>query len=475
MQLNEVTKANYPKLLLIIAIASYLIALAAFYFHAIKLNPQSDNQVIYYSIEFINAFKNGTLSEYFLMVRKYPFFYTLTYTVPYEIVKSVINVHPILLAHYFGRLMSVLFALGTFLIIKKYSISRSYFLCAAMLLMTSQLFFMFATAIRPHALVAFWAMLSLFFSLRLSERKTYLNIILAYAPALAAFCTLQNGIFVFIFPIWGYVYGDLKSLKTWIKCGMWTIFFLALSPLIGYTFLLGKFFGGGSGEVGFDLGHDAGNVWNFSGFPKMLRSMVGSEPILLIFALWGIIRLIRKKDSLTRKIIPVLLFVAAYYIVFSIYGGGTKERYFVIAMPMLALIGASALDASHKAIKIGLLILITLMFAKFAYLGFSPNTYESASNFINGTEGPVGTDLPPYFLSIPNDRYQFESESDIKHIITVRDKHELDHTWQTCFEATSSSSSERMFLWEGVQWGFIRLFEAKMLGPSLVVYCKNNS
>lgn len=459
---------------------SYVIALLAYYFHAIDLNPQYDTQGIRYSLELLIAEGSGNLWDWLIQVppRKYP----MLFVAPFSLVESIfwhpIQGIPLELAHYITRAFMVLYSLGTLFVLRL--ISRRLFgesIPTILLLFTSINFFLFSTAVRPHVAVGFWTLLTLYFSLRLTEKPTYTMMTLAFGSAACAFATLQSGIFAFIFPASVLLIRD----RSWLSIGK-VVGFGSLTGIIsfvfGYPFILQIFSGSPlSSLLETGLQHDVGFFILPQLIPVKLWEAFSCDMILftaLFFGAWSM------RKSL-KKFGPILLYVAVFCLVFGTQPI-TAPRFFVPILPVLALVATPAL-LGRRSLQIAIGVLCILIYAKLAYLGFSSNTYQQASRFVNTHQGLLATHVPDYFLNVPYEKYATEDADPAQFLYLLSvDEHYPDvEALPLCaaFTATNVSTDKAgvryMFFWHEVRYPLYYLAFTKSLGINLRLYCYSRS
>ena len=458
--------------LTVLAFAMASIAALAFFFHDIESTPQTDIHVIKYSDSLLKSFDSGTTGDFMLEMRKYPLFYTVSFSVARKVTEPIFML-PVLKdmplyqqLYVVGRLFTLIFAIGIIFVLFRLSKMFTSKPHAAILMASSILFIVFSTAIRPHIPVAFWALLSFMFAEEFKNNKSdKWKLFASYASALVAFGTLQNGVFAFLFPLWVQTTNDKR---TWIKAAITLAVCISLAIILGYPFVFNT-----ANNVGLDLGHNYGNAWDGYGFVKLGITMLGSELILGFFAILSIVKMIKnKKADVINKFAPAIVFVAAIFLIFGMYGG-TASRFFIITLPFLALIGAISFKESSRTTKIIVLIFIIVLNGRFAQLALKSNTYQIASNYLNeNTDGILGTDLPFYYLSVPFERFASEEQEHmIEHIVTNAGKHNLEYM-TTCHKISSSKWKDNMFLWTEVPWGLFKIWQTEHFGPNLEVLCK---
>lgn len=428
--------------------------------------------MIKYADSFLKSLEDGTVGDFALEMRKYPLFYTTSFVVARKVTEPVFTL-PVLKnmplhqqLYVVGRLFTLFFAIGIIFVLFRLSKLMTGKPYAAILMLSSILFIVFSTAIRPHIPVAFWTLLSFMFAEEFKrEKSAKWKLTASYASAIMAFGTLQNGFFAFLFPFWAHA---TSSKRHWIKAAIVLAVCTLFAITLGYPFIFNI-----ANKVGFDLGHNYSNAWDGSGFVELGVTMAGSELILGFFAVLSIAKIIKDKNANEiNKFAPAIVFVSAIFLIFGMHGG-TAPRFFIITLPFLALIGALSFKESSKVTKIVVLIIIIVLNVRFAQLALKPNTYQVISNYLNeNTQEILGTDLPFYYLSVPFERFASEEQEHlIKYVATTASTHNTSD-WTTCHEVTSSRWNNNMFLWTEVPWGLFKIWQAERLGPNLEVLCK---
>jgi len=309
--------------------------------------------------------------------------------------------------------------------------------------------------------------LAYYFSLRLKHKHSMINNIGAFGSAIAAFCTLQNGLFAFIFPLWGYLWGRW-TLKRFMVCLLILLISLGISVLLGYTFLINSLLGNAL-DVGITMGHKLNIGFNPRSILQVLVMLVGSEFFLTFFTVWALVLAARRGEGIRKEIIPIFMYLTVYILVFGFFSNG-YPRYYIVTLPFLAILGAPVL-LNKKHLELLLLAFIVIIFAKFAYLGFKQNTYQLAGTVAAETKLPVITDIPEGFMTLYKGQYSPKGTLGPRMIIVKRGQNPGLPLADPCFRFDSSHSDQNMFLWTNTNWGLYHIFEAKALGPSLEVYC----
>jgi hypothetical protein len=459
--------------------AAFVISILAYAVHGLPLNQQYDAQVIYYARDLQQAVMTDTLGEYLVQSRKYPLLYVIPSAITQRIFYALVDLVGIVATDLHGYLLArfttFLYAIGLFWIQWRLSKKLTGGISGALLLSFSILTFMFASAVRPHLPVAFWTLATVAASLRLFENRSAKNMFLAWGAALFAFGTLQSGIFAFIFPLWAQLRhpADWRSWAKTLPLGA-GVAFLAL--VIGYTFAVKGIFSGQE-AVSVDLGHNVEAEYGLTHGWRVLTQLLGSELILLAFAAGGIVRLFQGKGKPHPLWLPVLGYLFLFFAVFMFHSYG-MSRFFLPTLPLFALLGASAFDASPRWLKVGVTVFMTVILLKLGWLALQPNTYDHASNFVKKVEGYVAIELgiPFYFTSIPDSRFPLTRESDDYQVMIMTDQaqYDPDDAWTRCAHFIASSSTDNIVLmWNDTPFALWQVLTGKMLGPNISVFCKD--
>ncbi len=466
---------NVQRLSIALALVAYMIATVVYGLHAYESNPQYDNQGMRYAQEGVIAATTGTLGTFFLEERKYPLLYALPFAVTFE---TMLVVHGGDLSdadlYLASRIISLLFALGTFIVLWRLAKRMKLGTDPVLLLATSLLFLLFTSAIRPHVTVAFWTLLAVLTALRAKERAGISTTALSFACAAVAFATLQSGLFAFIFPLWVVLERPL-SLKAIGRCVPWLGFALMFALMIGYPFLLRPLFGL-QREGGIDLGHDVGLHFALLQPLRIVWQLLWSEPILFITAAFGL-RIVRSDDThpLFR---PILLYVALYLLTFGFHTI-SAGRFFLPIFPMLALVGALALHNTPRWVRPTVAGFVILMSLRLTWLAALPNTYADMATFLDSR--------PPYTVILvqpdeffPLDRNKLATEREhapLTNTIVLPDYSDkplppMAKAWSICHTShASNTTDEIVLLWNDTPLALWHLFEARRLGPNMRAYC----
>ncbi len=465
------------RILTALAVAAYAVAALAYGVHSYESNPQYDNQGMRYAQEGIIAATAGTFGEFLLEERKYPLFYALPFALTYEamLVGSGGNLTDASL-YLASRLVSLLFGLGTFLVLWRIGKRLGLGIDPVLLLATSVLFLLFTSAIRPHIPVAFWTAFSLLFALRARERDRMLNIVLSFATAIAAFCTLQSGLLAFVFPLWSIL--DIPfSKKRIVVASTLLLASLAIAIPLGYPFLLRPLLGL-SGVAGADLGHDVGLNFGITRPFLILWQLIGGELVLLITTVIGARRLWRDGVDIHPAWQPIALYVGLFLLVFGFHLS-SAGRFFLPIFPMLALIGAVALQQTRPWVRPALAAFVILISLRLTWLATLPNTYEDMSTFLD-TRPPYTVILVQPDEFFPLDRAKLATEREhapLTSTIVLPDYTDkplppMAKEWPVCHRSSASrTTDEIVLLWNDTPLALWHLFEASRLGPNMTAYC----
>jgi hypothetical protein len=428
---------------LTVCLACYAAALVAFFFHALDVNPQYDTQALSSAYDLLRSPGGAWLAD-----RKYPLFYTLPFAALFKLVSLFTGPFSEQTGFLLGRMVTVLFALGTLALTGMLSRKLYGRFDAALLLLTSVLFFTFSTAIRPHVPLAFWTLLAFSCSLRAGRRWT----IAAFLSASAAFCTLQSGLLAFLFPVWALrrASGGVDQILQYL------IPSLLLCLVLGYPSLFSSVFDP-------TLGHDEPIRFSVSHGLRVWLRFIGSELFVLAFAAWG----------WRRWRIPVVRwFIVGYFLLFSFYATA-DARYFIVTLPFLSLVGAGMIGDRLRAV---LAVLVVVVSARFGTLALRPNTFEQVAAFLGPRDGLFGSiGYPEYFYPLPASRVIEKGAFDMMTFVVAPDalNTRADAELEECFRATSSRTTDaNVLLWVETPWALWHLLEATALGPNLTVYCK---
>ena len=509
---------GFTRIAFFFASALYIIAALAFLFHGLKQNRQVDTQLITYGFQFLDSVRHGTVLDYLLTVRKYPLLPCLLFAMMDVLVLPMLfldgSIHatadlPLYLALHpleivlASRLLVFAAAAGTFVLLHRASkklfpaISPAY---ALILLGSSMLFFLFTSAVRPHVLVTFMTLLTFVLSLR-SYRMGFL-------AALLAFCTLQNGFFAFIFPVWAFLskrgtldLSRLRDSRLWLWIGLYVL----LTSVLGYPFvwsgLLGRalHLGMGLGNADFDT-----HPFGLGGLISLATLMVGGEFILLVFFLAAIVSMMRGK-KFPQPCYGVLWYLLLFSIFFGI-NSGTVDRFYMPMLPLMALLGAPIL-ARVRFVHLPLCLFFIVLYFHFAVLGLRPDTYDLARTFlVTHTKGPIVTSIPWYFLDVPPSRASIQTPRmereriikgldhnlpDARAYLPLEQRARADvlvvqpdekntikpgPSWNLCqtIAPATRPTTASMFLWSEVSWPLYWIWQTRSLGPTIMVYCRGS-
>lgn len=465
------------RVIVVLAVAAYAVAALAYGMHSYDTNPQYDNQGMRYAQEGIIAATAGTFGEYLLEERKYPLFYALPFALTYEAMLLASGGHLTDAGLYLAsRLISLLFALGTFLALWRIGKRLGLGTDPVLLLMTSMLFLLFTSAIRPHVPVAFWTALTLLFALRAKEHGRRVDTALSFAMATAAFCTLQSGLLAFVFPLWALIDRPLTPKRIAVACGMLALSLVA-SIAFGYPFLLRPIVGLAN-VAGADLGHDVGLNFGITRPFLILWQLIGGELVLLIATIIGARALWRDRSNLHAIWKPIALYIALFLLIFGFHLS-SAGRFFLPIFPVLALIGAVALRNAPTWVRPALAAFVIVASLRLTWLACTPNTYHDMAAFLDTR--------PPYALIVvqpdqffPIDPGTLALEPDrlpLVRTVVIPDYAadrlpDMAETWPACHESRASrTTDEIVLLWNDTPFALWHLFEARALGPNMTAYC----
>ena len=468
------------KALTIAVLGGFSAALLAFFVHSLVINPQPDAELLVYAHQFYKTFGTKWFEEFYFIERKYPFFFLFLGSLLLHFTLWIFDASSamwqegmsqfevgtvwVMTIHASGRLLIVTCAIGTLLLLQRMSRKLFSSNAAVLLLLSSPLFFVFSTAIRPHVPVAFWTVLSIFCAIKLYERKTFARGVCAFGAALAAFCTLQNGLFAFIFPVWGLLLPRFTWKQVAICIGA-LLCCLGLAVVLGYPFLLQS-----SGTASLDLGHNVPTQWNGAGFLQLPRTFLGGEIFLLLFAGASIFLALRKRITLPPIALPIVIFIVLYIAIFGMHGS-TLMRYWIILLPLFALLGAPAFARAPKMIRGGFLVIVLLMYIKFAVLAIQKDTYELAMDAVDHIAAPISVQLPIYAHDVLPERNV--PPTDANYMVAITRGATQSSDWHECKRITASKITDNLlFLWNEVPWSYYHLIFTKRLGENVSVYCK---
>lgn len=417
------TSPVFPRMIRRLPVLTCALAFTAMLFHNVSVHPQPDLQLIRYALEFLQSLQKGTLFAYWQTTHVYPFapvflvsifvttgiasLFLSGHVTSLAAVPAYVSVHPGAL-YLSTRLLFLATTVGTLLL--TYRVARMLHpdkdpFWAVTLLLSSVLFLVFATAIRPHMLVTFWTTLAAERSLAFSQNSNRWAIYTAWAAAACAFATLPTGVFALAFPAVAVacdVHGRMHPRAS--------LHFRALIPaacavllpvLFSYTYLLPNLLHGGA--------------WNFnaigqkefavptvdgSGFAVLFSVLLGDSPIVTLAAMFGIAAAWRKHRFFT---LSFLLYAVPFMVLFGL-AGNVKMRFFLPLLPLFAIAGGITIARIPKIAQYALLACVMLLHLRLTYLFLQPDTYQETARILAATSGTVATVLPPYFLDIPPTR-----------------------------------------------------------------------
>ncbi len=463
----------YERLLRASALA-FTIAFAAaaigMFFHDIAINPQYDNQGIWYASDGITALYRGTLDDFYFAKRKYPLLYVMPYIplllpLPY-------GGPPTAIFFAIGRFVSFVYGIGTLAMLwlagKRLHLGKTPMLLA----MTSIMLVLFSSAIRPHIAVTFWTLCTYICALRLAERRTTSRAVLAFGAATIAFCTLQSGLLAFIFPVWAWLRTS-RSRRDALLLGSILCVCAGVSAVLGYPFL----FAPGT-EVSADLGHDVGLRFGVAHLPALLAHLLGNSPLLFLLAALGVARWIRgPREPWDVRLTPVVVYIALFTSIFTLHTS-TVGRFFLPVLLLLPLLTARTFVSLPRPLAAAFLLAMTVVHGNIARLSLKPNTYQRTWEFLDQREGFVATvGQPYYFFGLEQARIATTPEEvERTQTLVIPDydgRTGNPETWSYCFRVESSHwTKEIVLLWNDTPWAFVHALEARALGPNLSVYCR---
>lgn len=464
MQSPPWKKLALPSLFLFVT----AIAAVTYLFHYVGINPQYDNQGLWNGIDLLKAMHEGSVAEFLLAVHKYPLFYMLHFTAAFSFTPELALSSVFLI----GRLITFAYGCGIVVLLTKVSRKLGVGTDATLLLLTSILFLMFTSAIRPHIPVTFWTLAAFTSSLWMKENPTAPRTALAFGCALFAFCSLQNGLLAFIFPVWGYIYGRWNVRRA-MATAAWLAGSMMLAVPLGYPFLLARL-AGVQEDVGIDLGHNVGLHYSFAQGVIVFLQLLGSGPFLFLFGAVGIALVVRHWKSMETWQVPALIYIAIFTALFFFHTSAAS-RFFLPVLPLLALFGARALRACPDWVRGAMLLFVAVVFARFTWLSTQPNTYQQASAYLaerSGSIVPAG--IPAYFYELPTERFT-TTEADAAYMLIQHDgKTTVDAPWNRCAQFIASTTTDDIvLLWNDTPWAYVEALHARSFGPNIDAYCRS--
>ncbi|MBI5155753.1 hypothetical protein HZA45_00610 [Candidatus Peregrinibacteria bacterium] len=515
---------KYQRIAIVFLILLWSAAALALLFHNPAANPQNDTQMIPYALQFLRSLSTGDIGGAFFAMRKYPLlpvmvlaaFDTVTIGILFVTGQvssiaqltsvAVLQPTPFVLT---ARLFVLLSAIVSIVLAMK-TVKRLWpavpSVSVVPLLLSSALFFVFATSVRPHIPSIAMTLLTLIASIQLAKRKGWRREFLAFGAASLAFATLQNGVFAFIFPVVAWLSEDNRfQWKQLIRPRLpflLVLGFLAAS-LAGYVYLWGALFGYG-GQFGMGLGSTDLDYhpWQGHGFRSLGVLLLGSEPLLLIAAIFGVIHIFYQRKNSHPMVWSMLAYVGAYVLFFGL-NDVSPQRYFLAILPLLAILGAPALFR-YRSLFWAAILLGCFVSGRFLSLGLIPDTYQQAEAFLKKqTTGVIASQIPPYFLGIAptragivtprteKERFLLSLPDDIPDARPLLPMDEWQKAsvvvvypwnvpqellqWSLCQSIVSVPVTDSVLLWGETDWALWVLLRAKALGPSIDVYCKEPS
>lgn len=490
-------------------------------FHNPESNPQNDTQMIPYALQFLRSLGTGHVADAFFAMRKYPLLPVMTlasfdavttgilfvtgYVSNIAQLTSVAILQPapfVFTARLFVLLSAIVSVVLVMKIVKKLWPGISS-LFVVPLLLSSVLFFIFATSVRPHIPSIAMTLLTLAASFSLMKSKSTRNEFFAFGAAALAFATLQNGIFAFIFPVVAWISdADRIQLKRLLLPRLPILIVLGLfaASLLGYLYLWGPLFGYGA-QFGLGLGSTDLDYhpWNGKGFRSLVVLLLGGEPLLLIAGTLGIVSVFTQRKKMHPMLWSVCMYIGAYILFFGL-NDVSPQRYFLSILPFLAILGAPVL-LKYRSLFWATVLLGCFVSIRFLMLGSLADTYQQAAAFLREqTTGAIASQVPAYFLGIPPTRASIDTPStETERFLAslpaeatgARPFVSMDEwqkasvvvvypwtvpqellQWSLCQSIVSAPVTDSVLLWGETDWALWVLLRAKALGPSISIYCK---
>ncbi len=460
--------------LALIAILTYVVAACFYAFHSVGVDTQYDTQVVLYAEDLINASRHGTLGEALLQIRKYPMGYIVPFTAAFKLAFAFVDANRIT-GVATSRIFTLFYGAGCLVLLWNIAKRFGYPREALLLLLTSVLFLLFTSAVRPHIPVTFATLLTLWLSLRAQEEPSTLRTALAFAAATFAAMTLQSGFIAFVFPVWIILNSGIH-VRSIARAAGWVVPCVLLAFLIGYPFLLRPLYelDAGTGV----LGHDVGLYFTLLQPLRVLLSLLGGEIVLLGAAFMTIAAIVRWRELPDPRFAPILLYIALFILVFAFHTSAAG-RFFLPILPMLALLGAISFAHLDSRIKLLAPLLIIVVCGKLTWLALTSDTYQTTSAFLRSRAGTTMiVSQSPHFFLVDQKNVKKET-SDLREFSTVlrpdyagAPSGELSE-WSPCFHAVASrTTDEIVLLWNDTPWALWHVFEASRLGPNMTTYCR---
>lgn len=516
-------KANHGRLLLTLACATYALACFALLTHGLEANRQYDTQMMTYAFQFLQALRDGEFSEWVFSIRKYPLLPSAALALLYVptvgiflllgLIPSVSDIPVWLITdpaaiNFVSRGLMLASAIGIFVLlpcVAKKLLPQIPAAFPSIVLLTSFNLLLFSTAVRPHVLVAFMTLLAFSASLSFIEKPSRKSMLLAFGAAILAWCTMQQGILAFIFPLWALL--KVQGRQPLSRRAMTIVLCLAASVLvasiIGYQFLWNIDMWN-AGRIGFGLGNEDYNnhALTGQGFFALGMMLVATELPLAIFVCIGGYTLLLNRRKLPWMFVAALLFLTAYAGIVGIQST-VDDRMYLAILPFLALIAGAGLARTPRLLT-PLLLIAMALHLKMAVIALRPDTYQVTHAFIETqAEDPIATDIPFYFLDVIPTRESLEGaddangaanilkglSEDLPGARTILPTNEWQEArtfiayevspppsfgpeWTQCLISRSSPYSDQMFQWTELHWAIPRLFSLERMGPNTVAYCK---
>ncbi len=466
--MNRLLEQTHRVLMVLAPVLAFLGALA-YALHSVSNNQQYDNQVIWYAWDLLAVRTPADLFAFLGESHKYPIGYIVPFAAVYKVGTWVIADFLPYHQYLFGRLFTLVWTVGTFFFL--YKTEPKYKWESIVLLASSLVFLLFASAIRPHGPVAFWTLLSAYLSFRAVRNNGHRGWIAgSLGAAFMATITLHSGIFAFIFPAWALARS--KSMVDIFRAALWCGVAVFAALIAGYWQIFANFSGVLSGSV---VGHE-GVTLSFDIFKpvKLLPFFIGSDVLLFVcagYALW-------KRKTLLQDIpyVPIVIYLVVFFVAFG-FQPISAGRFFLATFPFLALLGAPAFAHFPLPVRTGVLIFLCFAWIKLCVLALTPNTYQQIGAFITPQQGLFGAiGQPTYFFPIDSERAVIEEEDVRTMQFMIVPDYSKNITppagWTQCLHAKSSPfTKEIVLMWNDTPWAYIELFATRRLGPSMKVYC----
>lgn len=219
----------------------------------------------------------------------------------------------------------------------------------------------FSHQARPHVPVAFFSLLTIYFSLRIYETGALRDYLLAGVAAALACGTLQIGVLALIPLIaahglrtdWHRLKTAFRSLLNWRLAA--ALAEVALGVLLAYPQLVTRptsvvaVVRGYGGQPAIVLGGRIGaslDAFQLAHLPKNFAYLSGYDPLMVAFGLLALVYFLFKPAQRSPHLI-LLSFAGVFIVIFGLVGF-TQPHYFSPVSPVLAILGARLLtDLMH--------------------------------------------------------------------------------------------------------------------------------